>query len=154
VVSAYRFLIDNKRGIFVMADSNTLAIIHRHTPDAARIQYLGPYGIESLIEPEEEASGTAYRVHIAPGQRTAVSYHRVAEEYYFVLSGQGMAILDGVEHTLASGDFLRLPPGTKHGFVTLDEPLEMLNIHTPGSRPDRDVYFVDSEAPEGFSKLE
>jgi hypothetical protein len=41
-----------------------------------------------------------------------------------------------------------------HGFVTGDEPLEMLNIHTPGSRPDRDVYFVDSETPEGFAKLD
>ena len=88
-----------------------------------------------------------------PGQRTAISYHRIAEEYYFVLAGQGTAILDGVEYTLTAGDFLRLPPGTRHGFVTEDEPLEMLNIHTPGSRPDRDVYFDDSQVPEGFSKL-
>jgi hypothetical protein len=26
----------------------------------------------------------------------------------------------------------------------------MLDIHTPGSRPDRDVYFIDGPAPEGF----
>ena len=45
-----------------------------------------------------------------------------------------------------------LPPGTTHGFVTGDEPLEMLDIHTPGSRPDRDVYFVDGATPEGFSE--
>jgi len=25
-----------------------------------------------------------------------------------------------------------------------------LDIHTPGSRPDRDVYFVDGRIPEGF----
>jgi quercetin dioxygenase-like cupin family protein len=137
-----------------MADTKNFALIHRHTPDFARRQFLGPYGIESLIEPEEEAAGTAYRVHIAPQQRTAVSYHRIAEEYYFVLAGQGIAILDGVEHALAAGDFLRLPPGMKHGFVTADEPLEMLNIHTPGSRPDRDVYFDDEQVPEGFSKLD
>jgi quercetin dioxygenase-like cupin family protein len=136
-----------------MPESNKLALIHRHTPDVARRQYLGPYGIESLIEPEEEVAGTAYRVHIAAHERTAVSYHRIAEEYYFVLAGQGIAILDGVEHTLVAGDFLRLPPGMKHGFVTAEEPLDMLNIHTPGSRPDRDVYFEDERVPEGFSKL-
>jgi hypothetical protein len=28
----------------------------------------------------------------------------------------------------------------------------MLNIHTPGSRPDRDVYFVGGPAPEGFTE--
>jgi quercetin dioxygenase-like cupin family protein len=136
-----------------MSDPIKLSLIHRHTPDAARRQYLGPYGIESLIEPEEEGAGTAYRVTIAAGQRTAVSYHRVAEEYYFVLAGKGIAILDGKEHALTAGDFLRLPPGMKHGFVTADELLEMLNIHTPGSRPNRDVYFEEGETPEGFTKL-
>jgi mannose-6-phosphate isomerase-like protein (cupin superfamily) len=137
-----------------MSNPKKLSLIHRHTPDAARRQYLGPYGIESLIEPDEEASGTAYRVHIKPGQRTAISYHRIAEEYYFVLAGQGIAILDGVERTITSGDFIRLPPGMKHGFITTDTPLEMLNIHTPGSRPDRDVYFEEGDVPEGFSMLD
>jgi mannose-6-phosphate isomerase-like protein (cupin superfamily) len=137
-----------------MNDPKPLLPIHRHTPDPLRRQFLGPYGIESLIEPDEEGVGTAYRVEIAAGQRTSVSYHRVAEEYYFVLAGRGTAILDGEERTIAAGDFLRLPPGMTHGFVTGDEPLEMLNIHTPGSRPDRDVYFVDSQTPEGFAKLD
>ncbi len=138
----------------MMTDPKKLALIHRHTPDAARRRHLGPYGIESLIEPDEEGAGTVYRVQIAPQQRTAVSYHRLAEEYYFVLAGQGTAILDGVEHAITTGDFLRLPPGMKHGFVTAGDPLDMLNIHTPGSRPDRDVYFNEGETPEGFSMLD
>ena len=77
----------------------------------------------------------------------------MAEEYYYVLVGPRRSDPRGREYPLAPGDFLRLPPGTTHGFVTGDEPLEMLDIHTPGSRPDRDVYFVDGAAPEGFSEL-
>lgn len=130
-----------------------MKLIHRTSGDPDRTQRLGPYTLESLIDADEEGAGTAYRVRIAPHERTAVSYHRVAEEYYYVLSGRGVAILDGREYPLTPGDFLRLPPGTKHGFVTGDEPLEMLDIHTPGSRPDRDVYFVDGAPPEGFSEL-
>lgn len=34
--------------------------------------------------------------------------------------------------------------------LTREEPLLMLDLHTPGSRPDRDVYFV-GDAPEGFT---
>jgi mannose-6-phosphate isomerase-like protein (cupin superfamily) len=79
-----------------------------------------------------------------------VSYHRLAEEYYFVLAGRGTAVLDGREYPLVPGDFLRLPPGTTHGFVTAAEALELLDIHTPGCRPDRDVYFTD-KTPEGFT---
>ncbi|MGE3806762.1 MAG: cupin domain-containing protein [Gemmataceae bacterium] len=127
-----------------------LNLIHRASGDASRRQTLGPYQIEALIDAAEEGAGTVYRVRIEPHQRTSVSYHKIAEEYYFVLAGSGSAILNGVEHPLRPGDFLRLPPGTTHGFVTTEEPLEMLDVHTPGSRPDRDVYFVD-ETPEGFS---
>jgi quercetin dioxygenase-like cupin family protein len=125
-------------------------LIHRTSGDSARTQQLGPYHIEALIDRDDEAAGTVWRVRIAPGQRTSVSYHKVAEEYYFVLAGGGVALLDGKEHPLVAGDFLRLPPGTTHGFVAGPDGLEMLDIHTPGCWPDRDTYFV-GERPEGFA---
>src|SRR5208283_1135249 len=113
-------------------------LIHRASGDLSRSQKLGPYIIETLVDEPEEGAATVYRVRIEPLQRTNVSYHRLAEEFYYVLSGCGTALLDGKEHRLNSGDFLRLPPGTTHGFITADQTLEMLNIHTPGSRPNRD----------------
>ncbi len=136
-----------------MMDDNPatpLGVIHRASGDPERVEQLGPYAIESLIAPEEERAGTVYRVRIEPHARTAVSYHRIAEEYYFVLSGSGKAVLDGGEVVLRPGDFLRLPPGATHAFVTGDEPLDLLDVHTPGCRPDRDTYFV-GEAPKGFT---
>jgi len=128
-----------------------LPLIHRASGTPGRIEQLGPYAIESLIGCDEEGAGTVYRVEIAPREPTRISYHRVAEEYYYVLAGRGTAILGGQEYRLAAGDFLRLPPGTTHGFVTGDEPLELLNIHTPGCPPDRDTYFADGPAPDGFA---
>lgn len=124
-----------------------ISLIHRTSGHAG--QRLGPYQIESLLSPSEEAAGTVYRVRIEPHQRTAVSYHKIAEEYYFVIAGRGVALLDGQEYPLKPGDFLRLPPGCTHGFVTGDEPLDMLDVHTPGCRPDHDVYFIGA-VPEGF----
>jgi mannose-6-phosphate isomerase-like protein (cupin superfamily) len=124
-------------------------VIHRSSGDPHRAEQRGPYRIESLVEPDEEAAGTAYRVRIAAGERTAVSFHQLAEEYYFVVCGGGVAVLNGREYPLRQGDFLRLPPGTTHGFVAGPEGLDMLDVHTPGCRPDRDVYFVDGE-PAGF----
>jgi mannose-6-phosphate isomerase-like protein (cupin superfamily) len=125
-------------------------ILHVRDDGSGERKQLGPYEIESLIAREDEITGTAYRVRIAAHSTTSVSYHKLAEEFYYVLSGSGIAILDGEHHELKTGDFLRLPPGTTHGFVTQDEPLVMLDLHTPGSRPDRDVYFV-GDTPPGFS---
>jgi mannose-6-phosphate isomerase-like protein (cupin superfamily) len=125
-------------------------ILHQRLGSAASAKHrLGPYEIESLIPPEDEAAGTAYRVRIEPHQTTSTSYHKIAEEFYYVLSGTGTALLNGTPYELRPGDFLRLPPGTTHAFITRDEPLLMLDIHTPGSRPDHDVFFV-GETPQGF----
>src|SRR5687767_12837105 len=101
----------------------TLSLIHRATGDPAQQQALGPYRIETLLQPHEEGAGTAYRVRIEPHQQTTVSYHKIAEEYYFVLAGKGTALLNGEPYPLKPGDFLRLPPGTTHGFITEDEAL-------------------------------
>lgn len=127
-----------------------MQFIHRHTPDSCRVRALGPYRIEPLLDEAEEGAATAYRVRIEPQQTTDISYHKIAEEFYFVLSGHAVVVIDGTSIELSPGDFLRLPPGTTHGFSTRDEPLEMLDIHTPGCRPNRDTYFVGA-APPGFS---
>ncbi len=127
-----------------------LRLLHTSAGKSSAVrQQLGPYEIESLIPPEDEGSLTAYRVRIAPHSSTATSYHLIAEELYLVLSGHGTAWLDGIPHSLHAGDFLRLPPGTRHAFTTSEAPLVMLDVHSPGSRPDRDVYF-EGTAPEGF----
>jgi quercetin dioxygenase-like cupin family protein len=132
------------------AGARGVNLIHRASNDSERTQALGPYRIEPLLDRHEQGAGTVYRVHIAAGQRTSISFHRVAEEYYFVLAGSGVAIVDGQEYPMRAGDFLRLPPGTTHGFVASVEGLDLLDIHTPGCWPDHDVYFVDAR-PEGFS---
>jgi mannose-6-phosphate isomerase-like protein (cupin superfamily) len=127
-----------------------LRLLHVKKADDVHTAHLDPYRIETLIAESDEGAATVYRIRIEPNQRTNISYHKIAEEFYHVLSGSGVALLDGVEYQLQTGDFLRLPPGTTHGFITGDEELVMLDIHCPGSRPDRDVYFV-GETPRGFS---
>lgn len=132
-----------------MNDPHNYRIVLRHSGDATRVRALGPYLIESLLDEGEEHSATAYCVRIEPQQRTEISYHKIAEEFYFVVSGSGTALIDGKTIELSAGDFLRLPPGTTHGFITRDAPLEMLDIHIPGCRPNRDVYFM-GRVPPGF----
>ena len=127
-----------------------MRIVHRKAAESGGGEALGPYRIESLISEAEEGRFTAYRVRVEPGQTTGESYHKLAEELYFVLEGSGLAVLDGEERRLEAGDFLRLPPGTRHRFVTDDQPLVMLDVHSPGSRPNRDVYFT-GETPAGFA---
>lgn len=125
-------------------------LIHRSSGDPDRQAQLGPYRIETLLSRDEARAGTVYRVTISPGQRTQVSFHLVAEEYYFVLAGSGSVFLDGVEYPMKPGDFFRLPPGTRHGFLAGPDGLDLLDIHTPPCFPDHDTYF-ENTPPEGFA---
>lgn len=125
-------------------------IVYRSSGDPGNERRLGPYRIEALLQRDEVRAGTVYRVHIAARERTSISWHGLAEEYYYVLAGDGIAILDGKEYPVKTGDFLRLPPGTRHGFVAGEKGLDLLDIHTPGCWPDHDTYFED-RVPEGFS---
>ncbi len=129
--------------------SDAKGIIVRKRGGGERVRQLGPYRIEGFLERDEEISQTMWRVSIGANVTTAISYHKAAEETYFVLNGSGVAVLDGVRHEIAAGDFLRLPAGTRHGFITGADGLEMLDVHAPGCWPDRDTFF-EGEAPPGF----
>jgi mannose-6-phosphate isomerase-like protein (cupin superfamily) len=123
-----------------------LDIIHRHWDEPVERFALGQYLIGSFIGEHEEGRLTAYRVEIPPRTTTPPGYHAEAEEIYYVISGEAVAHLNGLPTPLRAGDFLRLPPGTRHGFQTFEVPLLMLDIHSPGSRPGRDVYFPHEQA--------
>ena len=135
-----------------MQESTGQKILCVQSGVSTNIQQLGPYGIETLIDLSEEGKTTAYRVHIQPNSKTSTSYHQVAEELYYVLSGSGIAFLNGKPFELKPGIFMRLPPGTWHAFEAFAEGLDMLDVHSPGCRPDRDVYFPEGKTPEGFHK--
>ena len=55
-------------------------------------------------------------VCIPPGKEANMYHaHTAEEEFYFVLSGRGVAEVDGVEHEIGPGDFLGFPaPSVPH----------------------------------------
>ena len=72
-------------------------------------------------------------VRIPPGREANIVHtHTAEEEFYFILSGRGVALLDGVEHEVGPGDFIGLPtPSIPH------------QIRNPGG--DDLVYLVGGE---------
>jgi len=85
---------------------------------------------------------SAYLVRIESRQIKKPSYHKKGEELYYVLSGVGNAVLGDRNFKLKEGCFFRVPPGTIHQFAAGDEPLSMLNFHSPPVFADKDTYFV------------
>ena len=73
------------------------------TKDGSTIRELHHTAVQSLAEATLEME-----------QATERHYHRVTEEIYFVLKGQGKMEVDGETGYLRPGDSVLIPPGAWH----------------------------------------
>jgi uncharacterized cupin superfamily protein len=69
--------------------------------------------------------GMSIRV-AGPGEVTTTYHWETEQEDFLVLSGEGIAIIEGEERPLKQWDFVHCPPGAKHGFVGGEPPLVLL----------------------------
>jgi mannose-6-phosphate isomerase-like protein (cupin superfamily) len=68
-----------------------------------------------LFEPKEDRIEPVMVVEIFEvGGRTPPNRHVVAHEFFYVLSGEGVALADGVSLPARRGDALMLRPGVEH----------------------------------------
>lgn len=60
------------------------------------------------------------------------NYHAESDQWLFVVSGSGVATVDGDTERLDAGDLVRIDAGERHGIENDgDEPLKTLNVYTP-----------------------
>jgi mannose-6-phosphate isomerase-like protein (cupin superfamily) len=63
---------------------------------------------------ESPLGPVASEARIAAGNTTQRHFHRVAEEFYFILDGTGLMEIDGTEREVGPGDAVLIPPGAWH----------------------------------------
>jgi mannose-6-phosphate isomerase-like protein (cupin superfamily) len=57
---------------------------------------------------------------VPAGVATERHYHRVSEEFYFVVEGRGLMEVDGVESEVGPGDSVLIPPGAWHRITGIE----------------------------------
>ncbi|MFD0660591.1 cupin domain-containing protein [Thermocatellispora tengchongensis] len=71
-------------------------------------------------------------VHIAPGGKREDAYGHAGEEFAFVLEGELLYEVDGVEHRLYPGDSLHLRSSTPHSMYNdTDRVTTVVSVVTP-----------------------
>ena len=68
-------------------------------------------------------------------------FHKRSTELYYVLEGGGTVLLDGVEHEVAAGSLVHIPPGVVH---SARGRMRVLVIGIPDI--DDDDYFAAQDA--------
>ena len=75
------------------------------------------------------------------GGQTERHYHKLAEEIYFILDGQGLMEIDGEEQPVTTNDAILIPPGAWHQITnTGSEALRFLCCCAPPYAHE-DTYF-------------
>jgi hypothetical protein len=66
------------------------------------------------------------------GKRTPLHTHP-SDELMYVLEGEILMHLDGVEHTVGAGGVALAPRGVPHAFMVTADATRLLCLHTPGT---------------------
>jgi len=91
---------------------------------------------------------------VPAGRATQRHHHRLSEEFYFILEGNGTMEIDGEPREIARGDAILIPPGTWHT-IAAGSDLRFLCCCAPPYSHD-DTYFegapVERHLRARFSK--
>ncbi len=102
-------------------------------------EYPGHFGgalSKGLVTPENAATRHFdFRIsHYAPAAFVGEHVHKVQEQIYYVLEGEGMLTLDDDQHLMRAHDYVFVPPGVRHSFTNTGlTGLVFLVITTPAS---------------------
>ena len=71
------------------------------------------------------------RIEFNPGQRLSYQYHHHRQEFWTVIAGEAIVVLDEVEHTVKYGESIFIPLGAKHRIENrTSELLEFVEVQT------------------------
>ena len=90
-----------------------------------------PSGFEVLAGTQRSQAATMV---LAPGSSTGGpdNRHASSDQWLYVVSGEGRAILDGEEHELEEGSLLLIEAGEAHEIINDGErPLKTFSIYAP-----------------------
>ncbi len=81
------------------------------------------------------------------GEEIGAEIH-LMDQFIRIESGEGKAILDGVEHRISDGSAVVVPAGTNHNIIntSLDHPLKLYAIYSPPNHRDKIIHRTKAEA--------
>ncbi len=119
-----------------MSSNASTALLIRHEGEAPRER--STCGWRNLLVSKQDENVAAW-VHAVDIDGAREHYHKRATEFYYVLEGEGVVRLDGVEHPVTKGSVVHIPPRVVHG---AKGRMKVLVVGIPDIS-DGDLYFPD-----------
>ena len=86
------------------------------------------------------------RLTVEPGRRLSYQRHAQRAEHWFMVGGEGVVTLDGVERAVATGSAVDVPMGTAHRIAgTGSVPLVFIEIQLGSYFGEDDIERLDDD---------
>ena len=102
-----------------------------------------------LISRQDKDSSVAAWAHAVDIDGAREHFHKRSTELYYVLEGEGVVTLDGVEHSVRQGSIVHIPPGVVHG---AKGRVKVLVIGIPDIADD-DLYFPEPRQENAAAQI-
>jgi quercetin dioxygenase-like cupin family protein len=86
----------------------------------------------------------AFEDELVKGKTTPYHAHAEATELVYVLEGEILSRIDGVDHVVGAGGCTMAPAGTPHAFLVTSEKARILTVQVPGSG---DAFYMGASDP-------
>lgn len=84
---------------------------------------------------------------LKPHEEIGKETHEVTDQFFRIESGEGVVIIDGVEHRISDGSAIIVPAGLEHNLInTSDQELKLYTIYSPPHHKDGTVHKTKKEA--------
>jgi quercetin dioxygenase-like cupin family protein len=127
------------------APTATIPSLIRHADEGDRRWFFG--GAVLTWKASAEETGGAFllwEAEMEQGKVTPLHIHPDSDETFYVLEGEILVHLDGVEHTVGVGGMMLAPRGVPHAFKVLSPRAKMLTLATPGCC---EQFYLDASEP-------
>jgi mannose-6-phosphate isomerase-like protein (cupin superfamily) len=103
-----------------------------------------PWGNYTVLK--SDSTFQVKKLVVNPGKRLSLQSHQFRAEHWFIVSGQGIAQLDGEEITLNAGDSIDVPVEAKHRIsCSSDMELVFIEVQTGASFDESDITRFDDD---------
>ena len=84
---------------------------------------------------------------LKPNEDIGMEVHQL-DQFIRCESGNGKAILDGVEHEISDGFIVMVPAGTNHNIVntSFDKSLKLYTLYSPPNHKDSTIHKTKADA--------
>ena len=107
-----------------------------------------PWGKYYVLEDEENYK--LKRIEVNVGHRLSYQYHHHRQEFWTVVQGEAVVVLDGVEHVVKYGESIFIPLGAKHRIENRSsELLVFIEVQTGTYFGEDDIIRLEDDYARG-----